>query len=124
MMYGVLATVVVLVHFAFILFVIVGGFLMLRWKWVPWVHLPAAAWGAFVELTGRVCPLTPLEQWLRRSAGSGAYTGGFIDQYLVRVIYPPGLTEGMQWALGVGVVVLNCVVYAWVVQRRRSSAAV
>lgn len=120
MIYGALATLVVLAHLAFILFVMFGGLLMLRWKRAPWVHLPAAAWGAFVELTGRVCPLTPLEQWLRRAAGSGGYTGGFIDQYLVRLIYPPGLTQAMQMALGAGVVVLNCAIYAWVIRRRRS----
>lgn len=120
MIYGALATLVVLAHLAFILFVMFGGLLMLRWKRAPWVHLPAAAWGAFVELTGRVCPLTPLEQWLRRAAGSGGYTGGFIDQYLVRLIYPPGLTQAMQMTLGAGVVVLNCAIYAWVIRRRRS----
>lgn len=120
MIYGALATLVVLAHLAFILFVMFGGLLMLRWKRAPWVHLPAATWGAFVELTGRVCPLTPLEQWLRRAAGSGGYTGGFIDQYLVRLIYPPGLTQAMQMTLGAGVVVLNCAIYAWVIRRRRS----
>jgi hypothetical protein len=117
--YGTLAAAVVVAHFAFILFVMFGGLLMLRWRRAPWVHLPAAAWGAYVELTGRVCPLTPLEHWLRRSAGSGDYVGDFIDHYLVRVIYPPGLTPEIQLALGAGAVLLNCAIYAWVVRRLR-----
>jgi hypothetical protein len=117
--YGTLATMVVLTHFAYILFVMFGGLLMLRWRKAPWVHLPAAAWGAFVELTGRICPLTPLEQWLRRSAGSGDYVGAFIEHYVVRIIYPSGLTQGIQVALGAGAILLNCAIYAWVVRRLR-----
>ena len=119
-MYGTLAVLVMLAHFAYILFVMFGGLLMLRWRWVPWVHLPAAAWGAFVELTGRICPITPLEQSLRRAAGDGGYVGGFIEHYLVRIIYPPGLTQEIQVALGVGAILLNCAIYAWVVHRLRA----
>ena len=119
-MYGTLAALLVLAHFAYILFVMFGGFLMLRWRKAPWVHLPAAAWGAFVELTGRICPLTPLEHSLRRSAGSGDYLGGFIEHYLVRIIYPPGLTQEIQVALGAGAILLNCAIYTWVVRRLRS----
>ncbi len=119
-MYGTLAALVVLAHFAYILFVMFGGLLMLRWRKAPWVHLPAATWGAFVELTGRVCPITPLEHWLRRSAGGDDYAGAFIEHYIVRIIYPPGLTQEIQVALGVGAILLNCVIYAWVVRRLRS----
>ena len=97
-----------------------GGLLMLRWKKAPWVHLPAATWGAFVELTGRVCPITPLEHWLRRSAGGDDYAGAFIEHYIVRIIYPPGLTQEIQVALGLGAILLNCAIYAWVVCRLRS----
>ena len=119
-MYGTLATLVVAVHFGFILFVMFGGFLALRWRRAPWLHLPAAAWGAFVELTGRVCPLTPLEVALRRAAGSGEYAGAFIDRYLVSIVYPSGLTYEMQVALGAGAVLMNVAIYAWVVRRLRS----
>ena len=120
MIYAMLATLVVLTHFAFILFVMFGGFLMLRWRRAPRFHLPAAAWGAFVELTGGVCPLTPLEHRLRRSAGGTGYAGDFIEHYLVRIVYPPGLTQEMQVALGAGAILLNCAIYAWVVRRLRS----
>ena len=119
-MYGTLATLIVLVHFAFILFVMFGGLLMLRWRWAPWLHLPAAAWGAFIEFTGRICPLTPLENRLRRLAGGGDYVGDFIDHYLVRIIYPTGLTQEMQVALGAAAILLNFAIYVWVVRRLRS----
>ena len=120
-MYGILATLVVALHFAFILFVIFGGLLALRWAKAAWVHVPLAGWGAYVELSGRVCPLTPLENHLRRLAGESGYTGGFIDQYLVRLVYPPGLTREMQIALGIGALLLNVGVYAWVLRRRRAA---
>jgi len=120
MAYGMLATLVVVAHFAFIVFVMFGGLFTLRWRRAPWVHLPAAAWGAYVELTGSACPLTQLEHWLRGSARGGDYFGGFIEHYLVRVIYPPGLTPETQLALGVGAVLLNCAVYAWVIRHLRS----
>lgn len=120
-MYGTLATFVVLVHFAFILFVVLGGLLSLRWPKAVWVHVPCAAWGTFVELSGRVCPLTPLENRFRRMAGDAPYAGDFLDEYLVSLIYPTGLTRGMQIALGVSALVLNVAVYAWVLARRSRS---
>lgn len=119
-MYGILATLLVAFHFAFILFVMFGGLLVIRWPRAAWVHLPLAAWGAYVEFSGRVCPLTPLENRFRQLAGESGYTSGFIDQYLVRLVYPPGLTRDMQIALGVGVVLLNVGVYAWALRRRRA----
>lgn len=118
-MYGFLATTLVLVHFAFILFVMFGGLLAVRWPKVVWIHLPLAAWGAFVEFSGMVCPLTPLENRFRRLAGEDGYTGDFIDQYIVSLIYPSGLTREMQIALGAGAILLNVMVYGWVVRRRR-----
>ena len=120
-MYGILATLLVAFHLAFILFVMFGGLLVARWPRAAWVHLPLAAWGAFVEFSGRVCPLTPLENHFRQLAGQSGYTGGFIDQYLVRLVYPPGLTREMQIALGVGAIVLNAAVYAWAMRRLRAS---
>src|SRR5690606_28688271 len=79
MMYRLLADTTLVVHFAFVLFVVLGGLLVLRWRWVAWIHLPAVLWGAFVELTGRICPLTPLELWLRNLGGQRGYEGGFIE---------------------------------------------
>ena len=116
--YSLLANSVVLVHGLFVLFVVLGGLAVLRWRRLAWLHLPAAVWGAFIELTGGVCPLTHLEVWLRRRAGGLGYEGGFIEHYLVPLIYPPGLTRGWQIALGLLVVALNLAVY-WVILRRR-----
>ncbi len=118
--YGNLATLVVAGHFAFILFVMFGGLLAVRWRWAPWLHIPCFVWGGFIEVTGRICPLTPLENRLRGSAGSGEYAGSFIEHYLLQVMYPSGLTRELQLSLAVGLVLLNVAIYAWVVRRRRS----
>jgi hypothetical protein len=121
--YRLLADAVVAVHFAFVLFVVLGGVAALRWRWVAWLHLPAAAWGAAIELTGWICPLTPLENLLRRRAGQAGYGGGFIEEYLVPVLYPAGLTPAIQIGLGVAVLVINGVVYAVYFRRRGGAAA-
>ena len=125
MTYRVLAATVVLAHFAFVLFVVVGGLLVLRWPRVAWVHVPAAVWGSLVEWSGWVCPLTPLEDWLHVKAGDLSYKGGFIAHYLMPVLYPVGLTRERQLALGVVVVVVNALIYLWLVRvrvsRRRST---
>lgn len=110
---------VVLIHFAFILFVVAGGLLVLRRPRAAWVHLPVVAWGAGIELIGWVCPLTPLENALRGAAGEAGYDVGFIEHYLLPLIYPPGLTRGVQVALGLFVLVVNLVIYAVVLRRRR-----
>jgi hypothetical protein len=125
MIYRLLADAVVVLHFAFILFAVFGGLLALRWRWIPWVHLPAAIWGGFVELTGRMCPLTPLENSLRQAAGASVYRSGFIEHYLLPVIYPAGLTREHQAVLAVILVSLNIAIYALLWSRtRRSGAAV
>lgn len=118
MLYRILADLVVLVHFAFVLFVVLGGLLVLRWpKWM-WVHLPAAAWGVLIEVFGWICPLTPLEVDLRRKAGSTGYEGGFVEHYILPVLYPAELTREVQWMLAGLVVVVNLVVYGvWLVRR-------
>ena len=116
MPYRLLADLVVLLHVVFMLFVILGGFLVLRWPRLAWIHLPAAAWGAVIEMAGWVCPLTPLENALRRMGGHAAYGGSFMDRYIVPVLYPPGLTRGTQIGLGIVVVILNAAIYgllAW-----------
>ncbi len=115
------ADIVVLIHFAFIVFVVAGGLLALRWPRVAWVHLPAAAWGAWIVLVGGLCPLTPLEQALRRAAGEAGYDTGFIEHYLLPVIYPVGMTRGVQIVLGLIVVAVNLCVYAIVLLRRRKA---
>lgn len=118
MLYRVLADLVLILHFAFIVFVLAGGLLALRWRWAPAAHLPAAFWGAAIAAAGQTCPLTPLENALRRAAGAEGYPGGFVEHYLVAVIYPAGLTYQLQLVVAAVVVVVNVFVYT-VVWRRR-----
>lgn len=127
-MYQLLADAVLAVHLAFIAFVLGGGLLALRRPRLAWLHLPAAAWGALIEIMNWTCPLTPLENYFLILAGDTAYQGDFIARYLLPIIYPAGLTPIVQGFLGGFVIVLNCIIYAWVVikakQRRRGSAAI
>ena len=106
-----LADGVVLVHLAFVIFVVAGGFAVLRWKPVAWVHVPVALWGAGISLGRWICPLTPLENWLRAQSGSAPYPGGFIDHYVMPVLYPVALTRELQIAAGVFVLALNALLY-------------
>ena len=115
---GLLADLLVALHLAFILFTLFGGLLALRWPRAPWVHLPATAWGAFVELTGRVCPLTPLENALRAAAGEATYQGDFIGRYLAAAVYPAGLTPAIQATLGALLLLVNLGIYVLVWRRR------
>jgi len=117
-----LATVVVLAHLAFVAFVVAGGVLALRWPRAAWLHLPAAAWGALIALAGFICPLTPLENWLRVRGGTPAYDTGFLEHYLLPVLYPVTMTRQLQLVTGVFVVVLNALVYWRVLRRRRRVA--
>ena len=117
MTHKLLADLVVVLHFLFIVFAIFGGVLALRWRWIPWLHLPCVAWGAAVELTGRVCPLTPLENSLRAAGGAAGYPGGFIEHYLLAAIYPAGLTRGIQLVLAGILLCLNAAVYFFVWRR-------
>ena len=119
MIHRLAADAVLLLHLGFILFVLLGGLLALRWRWAPMLHLPAAAWGVYVELSGGLCPLTPLENRLRSAAGEAGYTGGFIEHYLLALIYPAGLTPQIQYVLAAVVVGVNGLAYAWVWRRRR-----
>ena len=119
MIHRLAADAVLLLHLGFILFVLLGGLLALRWRWAPMLHLPAAAWGVYVELSGGLCPLTPLENRLRSAAGEAGYTGGFIEHYLLALIYPAGLTHEIQYVLAAIVVGVNGLAYAWVWRRRR-----
>lgn len=119
MTYHLLANVVFLVHLAFVLFVVFGGLLVWRWPKLMWLHIPAVAWGALIEFAGWICPLTPLEQSLRRLAGENGFSGGFIEHYLVPIVYPAGLTREIQIGLGIAVLVLNVAIYAALWRRRR-----
>ncbi len=120
MPYRALADLVVGLHFLFVLFVVLGGLLLLRWPRMVWLHLPAAVWGTLIELAGWVCPLTPLEKSLRARAGGAGYPGGFIEHYILPVLYPPGLTRGVQLVLAAVVLLLNVGIY-WFVLRRRAA---
>ena len=118
-----LADLIVLIHFAFVLFVIFGGLLALRWPKAAYVHLPIAVYGALIELVGWICPLTPLEKRLRESAGLEGYQGGFVEHYILPALYPSGLTRNIQVALGGLVIVLNLAVYALVLRSSRIASA-
>jgi len=112
-----LADLTVLIHSAFVVFVVAGGLLVMRRRMWAWVHVPAAVWGVAIEWAGWICPLTPLENWFRLQAGVAGYGGGFVEHYLLPVLYPAGLTRGAQIALGGLVVVFNLAAY-WVVWTR------
>jgi hypothetical protein len=117
------AELIVAVHFAFVVFVVLGGLLALRWPRVAWIHLPAVIWGVLIEFTGWICPLTPLENRLRRAGGEAAYQGDFIAHYILPVLYPDGLTRTDQLMLGGVALAINVAVYACVIVRHRRSRA-
>ncbi len=111
MLFRIAADTVLLIHLAFVVFVVLGGLLALRWPWVILAHLPAAIWGALIEFQGWICPLTPLEQRLLHAAGEQGYAGGFVEHYVLPIIYPAQLTRSVQIVLGVIVVVVNLAIY-------------
>jgi hypothetical protein len=121
MSYRLLADLVLVVHAAFVVFVVVGGLAVLRWPRLAWVHLPAAIWGAGIEFAGGICPLTPLENHWRRLAGEQGYTAGFVEHYVVAALYPEGLTRGLQVALGLAVLAVNAAVYLRLWSRTKTS---
>jgi hypothetical protein len=122
-MAGILADAVLVLHGLFIAWVVLGGFVVLRWPRLAWLHLPTVAWGVWIELSGGVCPLTPLEQRLRLAAGEAGYAGDFIEHYLGGLIYPAGLTRSTQWLLAGAVLAINLVAYAVLWQRRTRAPA-
>jgi hypothetical protein len=109
--YQILANLVVLLHLLFIIFVVTGGFLVLRWAWLALLHVPATVWGVFIEFSGTVCPLTPIENQFRQMAGQKGYTSGFIEHYLIPIIYPVGLTHETQVFFGLVVIGMNFILY-------------
>ena len=119
MFYRFAADALVVFHLLFILFVLLGALLVLRWRWLALLHLPAATWGVVVEWFSLYCPLTPWEVALRRAAGEAGYTGGFVEHYLVTLIYPTGLTPQVQLWLGALVLTPNLALYLWIALRWR-----
>jgi uncharacterized protein DUF2784 len=117
----VLATLVVAAHIAFVAFVVIGGLLVLRWRKLLYLHLAAIGWAVYVEWSGAICPLTPLENTLRAAAGLEAYAGDFVAEYVFPVLYPDGLTRGGQLAIGAAVLAVNGCIYAMLLRRRRSN---
>jgi uncharacterized protein DUF2784 len=111
MSYRLMADIVVVIHFAFTIFVLLGGILTIWWRKVIWLHIPAAVWGALIEFAGWICPLTPLENRLRAKGGEAGYPGGFVEEYVLPVIYPAGLTRETQIILGIFVISINLVIY-------------
>lgn len=119
MLYRLLADLVLVVHFLFIVFVVAGGLLVLRWRRLAWLHVPAVLWGAGIEFASGVCPLTPLEKFFRLRGGQTSYDHGFIENYLLPIVYPAGMTRQVQLALGFGALALNLLVYGWLWWSRR-----
>ena len=121
-MYLLLADLIVVLHLGFIVFAALGALLAFKWPRLVWLHLPAVIWAAITEFMGLICPLTPLENWLRQQAGADLYQSGFISHYLLPLIYPPGLTPATQWLLGGILVTLNLLIYAWLVRYKYKQA--
>jgi hypothetical protein len=119
MTYRIAADAVVMIHFTFIVFVVFGALLVARWRWLVWLHVPAFAWGVIVEMAGRLCPLTDIENALRAKAGQGGYPGGFIEHYLLAIIYPEGLTREIQLVLALVVFAINALIYGWLYRRSK-----
>ena len=121
MLFPLAANLLVLLHFAFILFVVFGGLLVLRRRSLAWLHLPATVWGVLIEFSGWVCPLTPLENYFRQWAGEVGYSGGFVEEYLLPIIYPAELTRELQVGIGAGVLLINLFVYGIFLSRRQTA---
>jgi hypothetical protein len=119
MLYGFAADLIVLIHLGFILFVVFGGFLVRKWRWIIYLHLPTVFWGIIVEFTGWTCPLTPWEQSLRSTGGQAGYHGSFIEHYLVPAIYPAHLTRELQYGLGIFVILINLTAYGLLIRRNK-----
>jgi hypothetical protein len=119
MFFRFLADLVVLCHLVFVLFAAAGSLLAFRWPVAAWMHVPAAVWGALVEFGGWICPLTPLENWLRLQGNKTAYSGGFIDHYIMPILYPSGLTREIQIILGLAILVVNASIYGYIILRHR-----
>ena len=119
MLFLILVDIVVAIHFAFALFAALGGFFVIWWRKIVWLHVPAVLYAALIEFSGRICPLTPLENWLRMKGVAAGYSGGMIDPLILPILYPDGLTYNLQILLGVLVLVFNALIYWQFVLKRR-----
>jgi len=120
MLYQIAADFVVLLHFAFIVFVLAGGLLVFKWRWLIWLHIPAVIWGALIVMVGWICPLTPIENMLRHTAGGEVYSSSFIEHYLIPLIYPSTLNRELFIAMGIFVIVINVAVYTVLFVKRNN----
>jgi hypothetical protein len=118
MVYRLFADLVLVLHLAFVAWVVLGGLLVLRWPRLMWIHVPAVLWGVAIEFIGFVCPLTPLEVWLREQGGEIPYAGDFIAHYITELLYPHGLTRALQILLGFLALLPNAATYGYLVVRR------
>lgn len=121
MWYLIAANIIVVLHLLFVVFVVAGGFLVFKWRWILFLHIPAAVWGTLIEFQGWGCPLTPLEKYLRQAGGGTGYAGGFINHYIGPILYPAGLSSQMQTALGILLIVINVAIYGWLIARQAKS---
>jgi len=117
MLYSIAADALLIIHLAFIIFVVLGGILVAKWRWLVFLHLPAACWGTLIEFNHWICPLTPWENSLRQAAGEASYDSGFIEHYLLPLIYPTSLNDNIQVLLGSFVIIINIIVYSWLIIR-------
>jgi len=121
-LYQISADFIVLLHFTFIVFVLGGGILVIKWRWIIWLHIPAVIWGALISFFGWICPLTPIENMLRQAGKGEGYLTGFIEHYLVPVIYPSGLDRRMYIAMGIFVLVFNLPIYALLIAKFKNKS--
>ncbi len=119
MPYGIFADIVVLIHLAFVIFAVLGAVLIFWRRWVMWLHFPAVGWAIWIEISGGICPLTPLENRFRIKAGQGAYAGDFLSAYLMPILYPAGLTRTIQYMLAILVIVVNIAIYGFIIHKRK-----
>ena len=117
-MYPILADIVVCLHFAFVFFVIFGGFIYYLWRNCPYLHLPAVFWGFWIELSSSVCPLTPLENWLDELGGGSTYRSSFIEQYIIQFLYPTDLDQNTKYYLAAGLIFINLIIYIHIIRKR------
>jgi hypothetical protein len=117
MIYLFLSDLIVVIHLGFVLFAVLGGLLVLKWKGLAWVHVPACLWAALIEFVGWVCPLTPLENWLREKGGGFPYQTTFMEHYILPLLYPPILSRNLQIFLGFLVLSINLGLYGWIIWR-------
>lgn len=122
MIYRVLADLILVTHFAFAIFTVLGGLLVLRWRSLVWVHLSSVLWGVVIQWANWICPLTPIESYLREMGGEASYRGGFVEHYVSMVLYPENLTVELRYLLGIVLIVVNLMIYGYMFLRKWHAA--